>query len=300
MTDHSHYSAPSADETIDVGTLANSIARDDFGPVRAYFQAQEVTEPRVIWSPEARFFGSPVIRSFAEVCDVLGEPGGGIPEAGFGLDAFDGLDRWLMVLERQGEHFRYLHYGSEIRDHYGSDMTGRTTADFGGYISLFFEALYHATIVRGERVLSEHEPPRRVFVRAWRRLIVPLIGSDEQVMGFVAANVPDNELRAGLEMIVDPVIVTDRDGEVQYVNAAAQQFFRIAPGPLRSLKAMTGLELDGLKPPEVLLARREVIERLELFEHKSGLMDRVALSISAAEHRGRAYYVTQVRPIDRG
>ncbi len=280
--------------------LANSLAENDLTPVRAYFAAHGFPEPRLIWSPDPEAFGTPILRSFADVCDVLGEPGGCIAASDFGLDAFDGLERWLMVLERDGEHFRYAHYGAEIREHYGTDMTGKTTEDFGGYLSVFFSALYLATSTRAERVMSEHEPPRRVFVRASRWLIVPLVEPSGAVTGFVGASVPENELRAGLEMIVDPVIVTDRAAQVLYANAAAHQFFRLSPGPLPDLGTMTGLDLKGLKPPEVLLARREVVERLELTQHASGLMDRVALSISAAEHRGHAYYVMQVRPLDRG
>lgn len=300
VTDQSPKTAQSGAPLSAVAAMAAGLAGNDMSAVRSYFTAHATPDPRVVWSPPAASLGSPVLRSFSEVCDVLGTPDGLIPAASFGLDAFDGLERWMMVLERDGDHFRYVHYGAEIRDHYGHDMTGKTTADFGGYISVFFDALYHAATQRAERVMSEHEPPRRIFVRSWRRLIVPLIDADGAVTGFVGANIPDNELRAGLEMINDPVIVTDRTSQVLYANAAAQQFFHASPGPLPELTAMTGLDLAGVKPPEVLLARREVVERLELNQDNTGLMETVALSISAAEHRGHAYYVLHVRPLDRG
>ena len=299
-TDQSPKTAQSYAPLSAVASMADDLTKNDLSSVRSFFAAHGTPDPRVVWSPQVATLGSPVLRSFSEVCDVLGTPEGLIPSASFGLDAFDGLERWMMVLERDGEHFRYAHYGAEIRDHYGHDMTGKTTADFGGYISIFFDALYHAAMRRAERVMSEHEPPRRIFVRSWRRLIVPLIDADGAVTGFVGANIPDNELRAGLEMITDPVIVTDREAKVLYANAAAHQFFHAAPGPLPELTTMTGLNLSGLKPPEVLLARREVVERLELTQDNTGLMETVALSISAAEHRGHAYYVLHVRPLDRG
>ncbi|MEL7106518.1 MAG: PAS domain-containing protein [Pseudomonadota bacterium] len=299
-TDQSPDTRQSGAPYFAVQSIAEDLARNDLTSVRSYFAAHGIPDPRTVWSPKVDAMGSPVLRSFAEVCDVLGQPEGPIPQTSFRLDAFDGLERWMMVLTRDGDHFRYAHYGAEIRDHYGHDMTGKTTADFGGYISVFFDALYLAATRRGARVLSEHEPPQRVFVRAWRRLIVPLVDCQGAVTGFVGANVPDNELRAGLEMITDPVIVTDRGAQVLYANAAALQFFHAGPGPLPHLRSMAGLDLGGLKPPEVLLARREVVERLELTQDKTGLMETVALSISAAEHRGHAYYVLHVRPLDRG
>lgn len=283
-----------------VEAMAQSIAGNDMTSVETFFAAHGVQQPRVVWRPSMSALASPILRSFAEVCDILGDPDGSIPQSGFDLDAFDGLERWMMVLRRKGDHFEYSHYGAEIRDHYGRDMTGKTTADFGGYISVFFAALYHAATLRRERLMSEHEPPQRVFVRAWRRLILPLVDDSGTVTGFAAANIPDNELRAGLEMITDPVFVTDRSAQVLYANAAADQYFSVPTGPLPDLVHLTGFELKGIKPPEVLLARREQVERLELTHRQTGLMERVALTVSAAEHRGHAYYVLHVRPLDRG
>ncbi len=295
-----HISAPFDAAKISVSTLADSLRAGNSDLLRAYFAPEKSPAPRIVWSPDAKDYGSSIIHSFAEVCDLIGREDGTILDENFSIEAFDGLDRWMQVVRREGDTFRYIHYGTEIRDHYGQDMTGHTTDDFDSHISVFFGALYRAAVVRRERVLSEHEPRLHVFVRAWRRLIVPLVANENDVTGFVAVNIPDNELRAGLEMIVDPVIVTNRDREVQYANSAAHQFFRITPGENQKLRQAIGLSLGEVTPPEVLLIRREVIERLELVEHKSGLMDRVALSISAAEHRGQAYYVLHVRPVDRG
>ncbi len=282
-----------------IKALSVSIFQGSSDLLKSHFAAEGAAEPRLIWSPSQDDYGSPILRSFADVCDAIGTPGGAINIKDFSLDAFDGLDRWLLILERKGDDFVYNHYGAEIRDNYGSDMTGKLTTDFPGHIGSFFSALYSAAAKRAERVLSEHEPPRKVFVRAWRRLIVPLVTDEDGFWGFVAANIPDNELRAGLEMIIDPVIVSDGDGFIQYMNSAALQNFRTPPDLPNRLKYVTGLSLYGFVPPEVLLARREVIERLELLENKSGLMERVSVSISAAEHRGQAYYVILIRLLDR-
>jgi len=121
-----------------------------------------------------------------------------------------------------------------------------------------------------------------------------------EITTFAVALVPDNELRAGLEMIVDPVFVTDGDGIVQYYNDAARCDFEISSGQRRPLAVLTGIDSGGLPAPEILLARREIVERLELVERRGGIMDRLAISVSAAEHRGRAYYVFLLRTVVAG
>lgn len=282
---------------IDRDVLAASIARDSTTLLQRHFGREGGETPQIIWSPKRAQLGTPILQSFADICDTIGETGGPLRSGSVRLSEFDGLDRWMMVLENEGPHYRYTHYGSEITNHYGQDMSGRSTADFEGYIGTFFAALYAATGQRRERVLSVHEPPARVFVREWRRLIVPVVNDEGDVTGFVAANVPENELRTGLEMIVDPIFVTDQNGEVQYFNEAARSYFKIPQQRHRSLDALAGLEFPALPPPEILLARREIVERVELVERKGGMMDRFAMSVSAAEHRGRAFYVFHLRNV---
>ncbi len=292
--------AGGGDDKIGADRLVASIVAGETDLLKRHFVANGASPPALTWSPATSELGTPILHSFADICDDIGTESGLLSVETFRLEDFDGLDRWMMVLTRDGPHYRYDHYGAEIRNHYGTDMTGRSTADFENYIGTFFAALYDAARTRGERVLSVHEPPMRVFVRAWRRLIVPAIDASGDITGFVAANIPDNELRAGLEMIVDPVFVTDRDGIVQYFNDAASDYFAIAPGQRRSLNSLTRLDIGDVPAPEVLLARHEVVERLDLVERKGGVMDRLAVSISAAEHRGQAYYVLLLRGIAGG
>ncbi|MDJ1008028.1 MAG: hypothetical protein QNJ13_09415 [Paracoccaceae bacterium] len=282
---------------MDAGRLAAAIAADESALLRAYFVSHGAAPPRLTWSPPRSALTTPILRSFADVVDGFADASGFLAADRLRLEDFDGLERWIMVLTKEGDHFCYEHYGAEITSHYGVDMTGRSTADFGRhrYIGVFFAAVYTAAIARRERVLSVHEPPLQVFVRVWRRLIVPMVNAADDITGFVVANVADNELRAGLEMIVDPVIVSERDGTVRYCNDAAQTFFGIPSGHGEPLVALTGFDISGLPAPEILLTRREIVESLELVERPGGVMERLTIAVSAAEHRGRAYYVILVR-----
>ena len=280
-----------------VDRLAAGLTAGDTSILRAHFAAHGAAQPTIIWSPGPRDLGTPVLQSFAEICDGIATEEGFVNASNFRLEDFDGLDRWMMVLSRENDGHSYRHYGSEIANFYGRDMTGRSTADFEGYIGAFFSALYTAAARRRERVLSAHEPPLDVFVRTWRRLIVPLVDDGAELTGFVVANVAENELRAGLDMIVDPVFVADGEGRVQYCNDAAQRFFGIGPGQRDTLEELTGFGLADLPPPELLLTRREIVERLELVERRGQVMERLGVTISAAEHRGRAFYVVLMRGV---
>lgn len=294
MSEH----GPHADDEGALATIADlaaSISAGETDLLVRHFQAHDGDVPTLVWSPRRSQLGNPVLQGFRDVCDQIDPTDGPLRQADVRIDDFDGLERWMMVLAAEDDGFRYIHYGEEIANHYGADMTGRSTADFEDYIGTFFAAVYSAAAERRERALSVHEPPARVFVRAWRRFIVPLLDDAGNVSGFVAANVAENELRVGLDMIVDPVFVTDADGAVQYFNESAQAFFGIRPGQRRAFHEITGLEFPELPPPELLLTRRDVVERMELVARPGGVMDRLAVSVSAASHRGRAFYVIQIR-----
>ena len=284
----------------DVERLAASMVAGETRLVSDLFRANGAAPPVITWSPGNDDLGTPVLQSFSDVCDALATPAGFIQQDRFRLEDFDGLDRWMMLVRRDGPDYRYDHYGAEIVNHHGIDMTGMSTADEQSHIGTFGAALYTSSIWRRERVLSVHEPPARIFVRLWRRLVVPMLDGAGEITTFAVALVPDNELRAGLEMIVDPVFVTDGDGIVQYYNDAARCDFEISSGQRRPLAVLTGIDSGGLPAPEILLARREIVERLELVERRGGIMDRLAISVSAAEHRGRAYYVFLLRTVVAG
>ena len=225
---------------------------------------------------------------------------GRVPEAAFDIEALDALKDWLMLIERADDGgYRYVHYGSAIAEQSQRDMTGQTTRSFGGHITVFFEGLYKAACARREWALSEHEPPQELFVRSWRRLIVPLFGPDgDTVTRFAVLNVPENELRAGLELMPDPVFVAAPNEDVLYANQAAQRMFELTPPQIRgaTLRQLTGISLEDQPSAVDLLVNQTVNDSVQLTLN-GGIAERLVMTVSATEHRGKALYVVVMRLI---
>jgi len=287
----------SAAETPAVDLLTESLMPGRDSALRRIFNDHGAREPFIIWSPTQDELHSPQIRRFAEICRGFADDQGRVARAAFQLSAFEQLADWIMLLEPDGDVYRYVHYGAGIAEFYGRDITGETTETFTGHIAQFFKALYRAVEQRGEWVLSEHEPPAAVFVRSWRRLIVPLMGEDgSTVAGFAVANLPENDLRAGLELMVDPVFVIGADQQVHFANRAAHKIFGIATHGTQgvSLRTLTGITLDTDQSPEALLSAQAHEDTIELTV-RGGIAERLVMTLSAAEHRGTALYVAVMR-----
>lgn len=268
--------------------------------LRQLFNGAGARAPHILWSPAEAEINDPVVRDFGRRMRALADAGGRVPASAVTPDSLGALAGWAMILDAETPEgpFRYRHYGARIARHYGRDMTGLTTADFAGHIATFFTALYRAAAARDEWVLSEHEPPRDVFVRTWHRLIVPLHDTAGGVTGFAVANVPENALRAGLDLMVDPVFVLDDVQVVHYANRAAQTVFfpdrQIAAGD--TLHGITGIALEiGMTPTE-LLAHGDQIDSIELFP-RGAIVERLVTTVSATQHRGRAFYIVVMRLI---
>lgn len=292
-------SDPSRSRDADAADLiAESLMPGRHDAVRRLFNAQGAPAPTIIWSPEPTELPSPQLRRFAALLDTMRDAEGRVSFKSFEIELLEGLNDWLMLVEPQGESFRYAYYGRGIANHYGRDLTGLSTSDIGGHIAQYFEGLYRAAHQREEWVYSEHEPPQSVFVRAWRRLIVPLYDDAGAIAAFAVLNLPDNELRAGLELMPDPVFVMAEDGAVQYVNRAGLEFFGLNPTrePGDTLHSLTGIALELAGSAEDMLAQGRVVDTTEL-TLKGGIAERLVMTMSAAEHRGRAYYVAVMRLI---
>lgn len=264
------------------------------------FRRAGARPPLIKWSPRPEDITNPLVRSFGAKCLMRTVDGVRVPKSALTLDALGAMAGWCMLLDVEGEDgpFRYAHYGSQIADSFGVDMTGRTTQGFEGHISEFFTTLYREVLARRQWVLSEHEPPSHVFVRSWQRLIVPLVDDDHNVVQLAVANVAENELRAGLDLILDPVFVLDENETIRYANPAAQRFFRFAMLDIdaSTMRDLTGISLDLNVSAEHLLTCGEAIDRIVLADQGS-LMERLSMTVSAAQHRGNSYYVVIMRPI---
>ena len=87
----------------------------------------------------------------------------------------------LMLLEMQGQDFRYLHYGSDIARHSQFDMTGRMVSEFGGEVGEFFMARYLEVLRAGQPLYTVHYADRAKTVLTWERLILPLSAQDGSI-----------------------------------------------------------------------------------------------------------------------
>ncbi|MEM0948227.1 MAG: hypothetical protein AAGK37_12525 [Pseudomonadota bacterium] len=280
--------------------IAESLMPGSPDTLRQLFNKHGARAPTILWSPGVQELRSALLRRFADRCAGWMDDAGRVSADAFDLTELDALKDWLMVIEPAGdEGYRYLSYGGAIAEHFGQDMTGRTTRSFGGHITVFFEGLYEAARRRKEWALSEHEPPKAIFVRTWRRLIVPLFAPDgDTVTRFAVLNVPENELRAGLELMPDPIFVLGADEDTYFANQAAQRMFDLGQRPYRglSLRQLTGISLENQPSPVDLLVNQTVNDSLQL-TLKGGMAERLIMTVSAAEHRGRALYIVVMRLI---
>ncbi|MBT8458253.1 MAG: PAS domain-containing protein [Boseongicola sp.] len=255
--------------------------------------------PEIIWSPTDVEIRNPLLREFAAICRVLARDDETLPDGDIDLGTFGDLKEWIMIIERvEGENdFIYSYYGEGIAQHYGRDMTGHRSSEFTGHVGTFFTGLYGAMLERNETVYSEHEPPQNVFVRAWQRYIVPRVNDAGEITGFIALNVPENELRAGLELMIDPVMVVTEDEKIVYANRSAQAMFKL-PTVRRdeAFEPTTGMALNPCCSPVEMLAAHRIEDSVQL-TIREAIVERLVMTVSAAQYKDTAYYVVVMRLI---
>ena len=281
-----------------VELVAESFSPDSPDAVRRLFNEAGARAPEVIWTPSSIEVRNPLLKQFQDICKGY-KVDGRVPASAVRLEDFGGLTEWLMLLEPVdgGSDFKYLAYGSSVAESFGSDMTGHRASEFGGHISSFFIGLYCAVLREKRCVYSEHEPPRNVFVRLWQRMIVPLFDESGEVAQILVLNVPDNELRVGLELMVDPVFVLREDEKLVYANRAARSLFRLPQGAVRgTLEEATGIPLEvGISPTDMLSQHK--IEDSVRLTIRDAIVERLVMTVSATQHRDEAFYVVVMRLI---
>ena len=281
----------------EVERIASDLTAGSTDSAARLFAANAAGAPVVVWEPSSADLRHPVLRSFARLCAE-----GAAGAAPLAPDRFAALDLsavsdWLMVLERtpDGRDLRYAHYGREIAAVYGRDMTGHRTSEIGGHVSVFFLALYEAAARRRRWVYSMHEPPAQIFARSWRRLIVPVEAPDGGVGAFATVNVPDDELRPGLEAVPDPVLLLDEAGHIRFANTAAQVLFgmRSFSGEDVGLDAYCGFTLDLSHDPIAGCAR--TVESRAV-AHFGNMVVQFAVTHRGILHRDRVCHVVVIKP----
>jgi PAS domain-containing protein len=283
--------------TPDATALEEDLVHGGCDAAQSLFHAIGARAPIVVWDPHPVDLGHPALRSFLTVCAAARNGAGVIREAAVADMPLDRCARWLMELEPlEDGHFRYRRYGPSIAAHYGRDMTGRTTRDFPGHISKFFTALYRAAVRRRKLAMSVHEPPDQVFVRSWRRLMAPVFDEQDRLTRLLAVNVPDNDLKAGLEALPDPILVIQEDGVVAFANAAAQRFFgeRAFSFEAVAFRDYTGLDLPLADP--AAWWRETAMTQTRMIGVREDLIVHFEVTQSALIYRDQRFIVAVVKP----
>ena len=108
-----------------------------------------------------------------------------------------------MLGGREGHDFPIRnHYGAEIVNHHGLDMTGMSTADEQSTSARSSAALYTRPMLSPrEGALAARTSGAESFVRLWRRLVGPDASTARATSPLSPVDhfVPDNELSGGLE-----------------------------------------------------------------------------------------------------
>ncbi|MEL6169349.1 MAG: hypothetical protein AAFR35_11700 [Pseudomonadota bacterium] len=279
---------------------AASEAAEDSCPVRRMFGANGLRAPNVLWDPEMHELHNPILVRFATIVRGVSDEAGRIPLDRFRLDTFSRVLNRMIVLDVTSEGvFRYSHYGSEIARHHGRDITGESTDGFAPHISAFFNALYGAVCQRRRPVLSEHEPPKDVFVSQWRRLIVPVVHPSGEVVRLASLTLAEDPLTQGLELMLDPVFIVDDRLQVRWGNRPARLLtgLRNGRGVSVDFTGLTGVILDPDVAPCELLGRRIVPPRTQVANLDGGVQA-CAPVVSGILHRDESFYLVTLRPDD--
>lgn len=283
----------------DIDKLSGDLLPQASDELKKMFAQAGSPPPRLIWSPKATDYTNPLIALFADSCHALAQPDGRVLAKDFDVDNFRPLQEWLMLLdiEDSGKVFRYIFYGDGIAQVHGRSMQGKSSGAFSGHISIFFTAVYNAVLRQKDWIWTAHAPPQNVFARQWERLIVPLFDNADTIVQFAVLNVPDNELRAGLDIIPDPVLIVDEDMIVRYANRIARETFGRQDHLETQMDLFTysGIDIDMPAAPHELAKSYAVHDVVSLVLRET-IIQRFMLTISGTEQWGTAYYVITMRP----
>lgn len=204
----------------DVRRLAAEILAGRRRAVDALFAAAGSRPPLLLWDPTPEQLHYPPLVELASLWRSRRAWPAATDEI---VEALGPLADRAMVVDAEPDRcdFVYRHYGRVIARHYGHDLTGRHTLDVPGHVPLFAAAVYRAVTRRKQPILTEHEPPRDVLVRHWRRVILPLADGRGEVARLLVGSMPEDPIRDIVDAVVDGVVVLDERRVVRIVNPAA-------------------------------------------------------------------------------
>lgn len=173
--------------------VARALVDGDPDPLIAELAALGMAAPDILWNPTPANLPDRRLHDLLAYWERL-RPADGLPRLS-DIDpvAMGDSVGYVMLLEAVPEgDFRYRLYGSRIAERSGFDMTGKRTSEIlpsNPAIPLFFGAVYRAASVRRVPVHTRHVPPSQIQVVDWRRLILPLAGTDGRI-DFLVGNIP--------------------------------------------------------------------------------------------------------------
>lgn len=181
----------------------------------------------IIWNPAAANLRSR--RLIAMLSHWNGLRDGAAPPLAsrWSVGALGQLADYMMLIEAEdgGRDFLYRHYGPGISRHYGQDLTGRRLSTVEDHIAVFAASMYRAVMIRREPAFTEHEPPRRVLVRHWQRVLLPLCDARGAVSHLAVGSIPEDPIRAIIDTAIDGMLAADETGTIRILNPAAESLF---------------------------------------------------------------------------
>ncbi|KMW58714.1 hypothetical protein AIOL_003693 [Candidatus Rhodobacter oscarellae] len=281
-----------------VSALADGLRPERTSAFAEIFRTHGAREPTILWDPSLDDIDNPLLRQFHSRCTALAVDGG-IRMQDFRLEDFRGLEDWMTLLdvEADGRVFRYRHFGDGIANIRGLKLLGQTTQTLGGHIALFFDAVFRAALQHRLPVFTVHEPPKAIFALQWSRLIFPLLDESGDIRQFLVMTLADNELRAGLEIIPDPVLIVDRDQIIRFANRAARESFgrELYLGSEVDLFQFAGIDIELPATPEEM-ARSETVRDVVSLAIRGTMIERFHLTVSGTAQWGCCFYVITLRP----
>lgn len=282
-------------------TGQNDTHYTDKPTIEQAFDAAGSPPPIVSWESETHRAKYKTFQQFEDICNTLSGGEAAIPEDALDLSRFGSMQDWLVLSKpvKDGDKFQYAYFGKGLTQVLGQDLSKKCTDEYPDHVDRFISAINRDVMTRKRRVTTAHHTAGQLFVSLWWRSIVPVCNQHGETVGLLAHNYPENELRAGLEIIPVPVLILDDDHRVCYSNKAARQKFdqgRYGPWD-RALFDYAGLDLHIRDNPEDILAsgltqttscRHIMYQRLGKYQ----------ATVSATLYRERAFFVVLLQQLD--
>lgn len=163
---------------------------------------------------------APAMRRLLAEWTKLNETFGYVP-----FEPFDPLslgplaDSLIVKVPIDEDDYVYAHFGRNIADRVGTDMTGRRTSEFQGEVGDFFREVSARAIKEGRPLLTLHRGSASIQVHLWERLVLPCRDTDGSPIIVVYCSTREFRddllsaiLDASLDAIVAVRLVRDSDG----------------------------------------------------------------------------------------